>query len=69
MFWKISIDFEKFIEEKSKCLIVTHGLKWVGNNEVALDSWYILNFGQTKWKDIVTQLIPYETSKKNLEKC
>lgn len=63
MFWKIYIDFEKFIEEKSMCLIVTHGLKWVGNNETALDSGYILNFGQIWWKDIVAQLNPYGTSK------
>lgn len=47
MFWKISKDFEKFNEEKSKCLIVSHGPKRVGNNETALDSGYILNFGQT----------------------
>ena len=46
LFGVVSKLFELFIEQKSECLIVTHGFKRKGNNETPLDFCYTLKFSQ-----------------------
>ena len=46
LFGVISKPFELFIEQKSECLIVTHGFKREGNNETPLDFCCTLKFSQ-----------------------